>query len=169
MTLCVLTEREIPTPIGGEPCTRAQRKESLPPRWLLPKTKVGLTYLPLRRESKRNSRIYNICASESLSVIWPVLVSLNLLCDSLKLKGTLWEPPAAEVNNEIWFPTNLNLNELPGSLLCCKDSCCGPKPEATSPGCVHHTPDWVPLIEAPDWELLSPSHSCKPLQCKTVI
>lgn len=72
--------------------------------------------------SKRNSRYYNICSSESLSMIWPVPVSLNLLCDSLKLQGTLGEPPAAEVNNEIWFPTDLNLNELPGSLLCCKDS-----------------------------------------------
>lgn len=164
LSLCALWKGNTHSHVCGH------RAESLPRRWFLPKTKVVLIYLPFPKESKRNSRIYNTCASESLSMIWPVLVSLNLQCDSLKLKATLWEPPAAEVNNEIWFPTALNLNELPGSLPCCKDSrwATAVLNRKLCPQDSSTTPRLGPL-DGGSWELLSPSHPCKPLQSKTGI
>lgn len=149
---------------------RGHRTESLPPKWLLPKTKVGLipTFSKGVKEEFKNLQHLRL---------WKPVYDLTSSCQSklavwlTETQGNPWEPPAAEVNNEIWFPTALNLNELPGSLLCCKDPCWATAVLnwKLSPGCVHHTPDWVPLMEAPDWELLSPSHPCKPLQSKTGI
>lgn len=157
LSLCALWKGNTHSHVCGH------RAESLPRRWFLPKTKVVPTFSKGVKEEFKNLQhlrlwkpVYDLTSScQSKPAVWLTETQGNPVRATC-CWGKQWDLVSNRSESE-WAP------RVSPVLQRLTLSNCGPKPEAVSPGFVHHT-----QTGSPWWRLLRASFSFPPLQTPAV-